>query len=181
MPDESEQVIDGYCIVKQDGAEIEFGTPTGMARDVVLIHAVKVTGGVLEAGGRQETVSTVCNHEMPRRNVRQDRSWEDSVPAQYVGGARVCKVCDATVGVHRVYGGKTAADYHLVTQSSVNLGDWTSVCVRLVDPKRTSRLWGEGGAAGYCDECDAIAGDSMRAQMAREEAEKAKRGFDYLT
>ena len=105
MPDESEQVIDGYCIVEQDGAEIEFGTPTGMARDVALIHAVKVTGGVLEAGGRPETVSTVCNHQMPRRNVRQDRSWEDSLKVPALGGARVCKKCKATVGTHRAYGG----------------------------------------------------------------------------
>ena len=105
MPDESEQVIDGYCIVEQDGAEIEFGTPTGMARDVALIHAVKVTGGVPEAGERAETVFTVCNHQMPRRNVRQDRSWEDSLKVPALGGARVCKKCKATVGTHRAYGG----------------------------------------------------------------------------
>jgi hypothetical protein len=182
MADDSEQVIDGYCIVEQPGAEIEFGTPTGMARNVALIHAVKVTVGVPKVGTADATVTTVCKRQMPRQGVRRERSWDEQlkmpVNNEYLAGqAPACEECKALAPEHRVYGGvKGDPKYHLVTDSSVALGDWTSICGRLVDQNRGPHLWGEGEAA-YCSDCEDLAAPAMRAQMAREEAERKRRGW----
>jgi hypothetical protein len=66
-----------------------------------------------------------------------------------------------------VYGGSLSMQQHLVTRSSVDLGDWTAICGRLVDKARKAQRWELG--AVYCDECEAKAGPTRREQEAREE------------
>jgi hypothetical protein len=59
----------------------------------------------------------------------------------------------------------------------VNRGEWVAIDGVLVDPHRGPHFWGEGGDDAYCCECEAKAGTAMRAQMAREEAEKDSLGI----
>lgn len=75
---------------------------------------------------------------------------------------------------YAVYGGPNG--YHLVTAASVALEDWTSVCGRPVDPSRKAHRWDVGV---HCEECEEVAGPAMRAQLAREEAEKAHWWFQH--
>ena len=107
----SEQVTDGYCVVEQPRRKIKRGGPnlaggrfvqTAAERvhDTAMVHAVKVTGGVLEEGTNLGAVTTACGLQMPRRTVKQDRSWETQleVPVNddYPGGASpTCEECKA--------------------------------------------------------------------------------------
>jgi hypothetical protein len=77
---------------------------------------------------------------------------------------------------YRVYGGKATPNYHLVTATSIALEDWTAICGHLVTPARKVHRWGEGDA--YCEECEVKAGPAMRAQEAREEAERGTLDYD---
>jgi hypothetical protein len=147
-------VTEGYCVVEQHG----------------LIHAVKVTAGVLTGTG-PDTVTTVCNHQMPRQGVRREWSWDEQLK---MPRAPTCDECKALAPEHRVYGGKDDPKYHLVTDSMMALGGWWAICTRLVVPGRGPHLWGEGDA--YCSVCEDLAGPAMRAQMAREEAERKRIG-----
>ena len=56
---------------------------------------------------------------------------------------------------YRVYGAAKTPKYHLVTESSVGLEDWTAICGRPVNPGRRTRVWGQDDA--YCHECEGIA------------------------
>jgi hypothetical protein len=159
----SDQVT--YCIVEQVGVE----------GAVVKIHALMVTDGVLDPGDHLKLVNAVCTTQLRRRDVKQDRSWEALVKmsdqGDLAGQPPLCKVCKATAGIHRVYGGlKDDPKFHLVRQSVLNAGDWTAIDGYRVDPRRGPFRWGEGDS--YCCECDKRAGDEMRAQMASEEAER---------
>jgi len=74
---------------------------------------------------------------------------------------------------HQVYGGATSPTYHLVTASSVALGDWTAICGVPVSPARRAHRWDLGA---YCEDCETLAGSAMRAQIAHEEAERGPWG-----
>jgi hypothetical protein len=159
-----------YCVVEQVGGD-------GAA---VKSHALQVKDGEVDSGDYPNLVNAVCTMQLPRRDVKQDRSWEALVKmsdqGDLAGQPPLCKMCKERAGVQRVYGGKDDPKYHLVTDSSVALGGWWAICTRLVDPGRGSHLWGEGDA--YCSDCEDLAGPAMRAQMAREEAERKRRGWD---
>jgi hypothetical protein len=165
MSDKSGRVTDGYCTVEQLGAG-------GVC---VKIHALMVQDGELDPGDHPDLVNAVCTSQLPRPYVKQDRSWEALVKmsdqGDLAGQPPLCKVCKATAGIHRVYGGvKDDPMFHLVRQSAVNAGDWTAIDGYRVDSRRGPFRWGEGDS--YCCECDKRAGDEMRAQMASEEAER---------
>lgn len=56
---------------------------------------------------------------------------------------------------YRVYGAARTPIFHLVTESSIALEDWTAICGRPVNPGRRTRLWGQEDA--YCRECGDLA------------------------
>ena len=154
-------VTEGYCTVGQPGQDA-----------IELIHAVKVTAGVLPGTG-PDTVTTVCKRQMPLQGVRREWSWDEQLKTP---GASSCDECKALAPEHRAYGGaKDDPKYHLVTDSMMALGGWWAICGTPVDPSRGPYLWGEGDV--YCSDCEDLAGPVMRAQMAREEAERKRRGW----
>jgi hypothetical protein len=111
MADEATgQVTDGYCVVEQPGREIKSGpnlaggrfvqTASERVHDTAMVHAVKVTAGILQEGTDPKTVTTACGLQMPRQKVRQNRSWEQQldVPVNddYLGGQLPpCEQCKA--------------------------------------------------------------------------------------
>jgi len=56
---------------------------------------------------------------------------------------------------YRVYGAARTPIFHLVTESSIALEDWTAICGRPVNPGRRTRLWGQEDA--YRRECGDLA------------------------
>jgi hypothetical protein len=56
---------------------------------------------------------------------------------------------------YRVYGAARTPIFHLVTESSIELEDWTAICGRPVNPGRRTRLWGQEDA--YRRECEDLA------------------------
>jgi hypothetical protein len=152
-----------YCVVEQVGGE-------GAA---VKFHALQVKDGEVDPGDHPDLVNAVCTTQLPRRDVKQDRSWEAlrkmSEQGDLAGQSPLCGVCKDRAGRHQVHAGIEDANYHLVTASSVAQGDWTAICCagRVIEPNRSHHLWDELGDA-KCADCDGLSGDAMRAQIAEE-------------
>lgn len=149
-----------YCIIDEVGAG---GT-------VVKFHALKVKDGELDPGDHPDLVNAVCTTQLLRPNVRQDQSWQElrkmSDQGDLAGQPPLCKICKDRAGVHRVYVGLEDRNYHLVTASSVALEDWTAICCAgRVDKHVEIHTW--DGDAAKCRDCDGLAGDAMRAQIAK--------------
>ena len=90
-----EQLSDGYCILEERARAIKIrgpiGTETEVGRFPAIVHAVKVTAGVLEAGRSPFTVATACGRPMPRSAAQPELSWENHLKGP--GQTRPCGVC----------------------------------------------------------------------------------------
>ncbi len=159
-----------WCVVEQFDAD-------GV---VVKFHAVEIKDGEIDRGDDgPELVNSECSMQLHRDNVKRDLSWQAlltmSAQGDLAGRGPLCENCIAWADVHHIHRGEAKSDvnYHLVKASFVASGVWLGRCGRPVVHVGPIRLW-DGG----CGECDAIAGDSMRVQMAQEEAERRRGGWE---
>jgi hypothetical protein len=141
-----------YCVVEQVGAE----------STVVKFHALEVKDGELDASDQHHLVNAVCTLQLPRLDVKQDRSWQElckmSEQGDLGGRPPLCERCKAWAGAHRAFGATASNDptYHLVTLSAIPQDIWTGRCGTSVTRHSETHVW--DGGCGECDPRSARAG-----------------------